>query len=112
MVKYIFLFLVSFNCLAVDVITAKTANLKMNHAIFDVQQSKMYKESFKRINREIIKASELGDSTVLINMDRLVWGEMYDHIEEALIKKGYRVKWNEVGGIKGTSWTMYLQVAW
>jgi hypothetical protein len=45
-------------------------------------------------------------------MDGAAYGTMYDTIEAYLIKLGYEAKWNHVGGIPGTSYTMFLQVSW
>ncbi len=79
---------------------------------FDKIESNVYKKALAYIELEIKKASKNGDDVILLNMDDKVYGLMYDKIEDHLKSLGYEVKWNDVGGIPGTSYTMFLQVSW
>ena len=92
-------------------IKAEKAREKVKGAFNNID-SKAYKKAMYYIYNEINKAAEKGDTVVLLNMDGMVYGLMYDTIEKKLKELGYKVKWNDVGGIPGTSYTMFIQISW
>lgn len=111
--KYLTLILTMLACSQsfAEIPTAEQSKRTTTKAESDVD-SKMYSKALKIIEVRIKQASARGDNTVLINLDGVVYGLMFDRISEHLTKLGYESNWNSVGGVSGTSYTMILQVAW